>query len=366
MVEKSVPAMDGPDFHKWERKFDLELDNIRAGLEWWIAAGDGFHAVRGSTRIHRYWSDRGYQTEGRNWIMRALACSSDLDPKLRATGLKALGMLSYEQADLKAAKECHEEALRLNEAIGNREGAASTHNDLGGLSQKLGEYEAARWHFQQALDTNRELGLSLCAALNMGNLGGLAADMGNFEEALRLFGDGLEIVRRADTQRVVPGFLSMIGSALHRTGELERAEETLKEGLALTRAHGNRAWEPSILNALGTLALDRGELSAAGRYLREGLAIAHRAGSQHDIAGCLEGLAEAAVREQDPERATTLYSAANSLRRSIRCPLPRCNETSQAEWLQSLRERLGVERFDTVWAEGRKLPQDRVLVVALE
>ena len=47
--------------------------------------------------------------------------------------------------------ECHERALRLNQEIGNKQGAAAAYGNLGGAYHSLSEYKRAVEYHERAL-----------------------------------------------------------------------------------------------------------------------------------------------------------------------------------------------------------------------
>ena len=115
----------------------VELDNLRAALEWLIASespesqrGESL-ALRLSIALGRYWYQHGHAVEGSEWLDKALAASSSSPDELRAQGLRLLGVLKESQRDLDTATQLFEQALDLFRTSGDRAGEAACLNSLG-------------------------------------------------------------------------------------------------------------------------------------------------------------------------------------------------------------------------------------------
>ena len=114
------------------------------------------------------------------------------------------------------------------------------------------------------------------------------------------------------------------------------------------------AWTRTLL---GTLAVRQGRLDEARALLDEALALSMGAYSTSMVTLCLAAFARLSFVEGDAERAGLLAGAADGLRRrgGLRAwPMLRQME---AELVAQIREALGADRFDQVYADGTRLKQ---------
>jgi predicted ATPase/DNA-binding SARP family transcriptional activator len=95
----------------------VEHDNVRAALEWTLAAGDPI-GPRLARAFGRVWLARGQLEEGRDWLQRALSVHPDRD-ELRAELLGLLGAIVYELGEMPRADEVLTEGLELAGAAAN-------------------------------------------------------------------------------------------------------------------------------------------------------------------------------------------------------------------------------------------------------
>jgi predicted ATPase len=72
-AERSEPELKGPDQALWLKRLELDHDNLRAGLAWSIEYGEIEVAYRLGGALWRFWTNRGYLFEGRQWLERILS-----------------------------------------------------------------------------------------------------------------------------------------------------------------------------------------------------------------------------------------------------------------------------------------------------
>jgi non-specific serine/threonine protein kinase len=365
LVLRYIGEAEQAAFADWSRRFDIELDNLRLAIGQWIGVGEADNALGLSMHLHRYWSDRGLQSEGRRWIERSLQVPGS-SARSRASAHKALGLLIFQQKQLDQARAVFEEGLRLYESLGDVREAASMANDVGTCAYEAGLYDEAERFFGKALAVNRELGLDLCVAMNLGNLGHVADDLGDFNRAMELFEEGLALTKQAGADRIVPGFLGAIGATLRKMGEAERAGAALREGLSLAREQGAVFWQPLILDNLGMLAVDSGEFEDAYILHSQSLALVRKSGDRRAAAASLEGIASLYARERRDAEAARLLGAASALRQSINAPLSPSQGPSHEALTKRLKRALGERGFAAAEAEGRAETFESAIAMALQ
>jgi predicted ATPase len=221
---------------------------------------------------------------------------------------------------------------RLATLLGSAGAAARTAararalNGAGALAQCQGEYEAARALYEESLAIRRELGDQHGIADSLNNLGILASDQGEYEAARALY----------------------------------------EESLAIRRELGNQQGIAGSLNNLGNVAYSQGEYEAARALNEESLAICRELGDQRGIAYGLEGVAAAAGAQGQPERAALIFGAAEALREVLGAPLTPSDRAEYDRYVAAARAALDEAAFAAAWAEGRALPLDQAIAIALD
>src|SRR5439155_937520 len=77
----------------WLERLDLEQENLRAALTWSLDEGEVETALRLGGALWRFWYTRGYLSEGRHWLDRALTADAGAPTLARASALAGAGIL---------------------------------------------------------------------------------------------------------------------------------------------------------------------------------------------------------------------------------------------------------------------------------
>ena len=101
-AEAASEKLDGPEQSIWLDRLESEHDNLRAALEWALQSGELEAALQLAADLYRFWYVRGYWSEGRDWLKRALAATLHIDQReaglmsARARALNGAGWLADE------------------------------------------------------------------------------------------------------------------------------------------------------------------------------------------------------------------------------------------------------------------------------
>ncbi|HVM02347.1 MAG TPA: LuxR C-terminal-related transcriptional regulator [Acidimicrobiales bacterium] len=309
---------------------EVERDNLRAALVWFLGQGDAGSALRMGSALTPFWKTRahfreGYR-EGRELLEQALALGADAPSGMRVRGLWGVGILSLLQGDLDRASSALKESLALArvhryerpavEALNllafiavftddpltalplleESVGWARDRQDKGALLTALGLYgraqlfsgdtDAARAAFAEC----RDLGRSPEVAREGEALVGLvwvALSKGRHDEAARLFAAALPLVRRSGDPFALALLLSFAGELAWRRGEHPGAATALEEGMELARSIGAPFPLSRCLLGLGRLASTAGDQESAVRLVEDAEEGARRAVLPHAVVRCL-------------------------------------------------------------------------------
>jgi non-specific serine/threonine protein kinase len=161
--------------------------------------------------------------------------------------------------------------------------------------------------------------------------------------------------------------MSGLGLIEGARGNYGRATALLEESLALERATGDTVGLASTLRTFGRVMLWQGNHERAMALYQESLILLRTIGTRRvGIAMCLEGLAAAAVMQEQPERAARLFGAAEALRDTIHAPLPPTYRADYDRQMSHLRARLEETALTAAWAEGRAMTIEEAIECALE
>jgi tetratricopeptide (TPR) repeat protein len=151
--------------------------------------------------LDRFWFVRGHYAEGRQQVEEALVRSEHADasaipPAVRAQALSAAGTLAWAQGDFTTAAVRHQQAQRLFEAAGDRQGTAFSLNNLGVQAMRRGEADRALALFQRAIDEYQMIGDTWGGSIAQANIGSQLLELGDLERAETLLRESHDTLRR--------------------------------------------------------------------------------------------------------------------------------------------------------------------------
>lgn len=405
LVERAQVELRGANQVIWLRRLDVDAPNLRAALGWALGPGDADVGLRLATALTPYWEMRGHTREGLGWLERALARSGEPNDGLRAWALMAAGELAIDLGDHPRAAAWVNEALDLSRQRRDEAGGAVATHLLGLLAQHLGDYRRAVTLYHESLTTYERLGMKWHVAWLLHHIGMVTAFQGDLEgsrgtherslalfrelgdrdrvgAALRLLavvaidqGDYPTATERGEEALslfIELGVTEGVAHATYTLGDIARLENDIGRARVLyersvdqLRELGDRRCVASTLRNLGLVAHRQSDTGRAVRLLRESLTIREELGDKAGIAECFEGFAGLRRSLGEAGEAAALYGAAEALRKAIGSVRPASETASFSDALGTLRAELGLQRFNTKWAEGSEVTLAAAIKLAL-
>jgi predicted ATPase/DNA-binding SARP family transcriptional activator/Flp pilus assembly protein TadD len=401
LAQFAAPELTGPEQGAWLDRLETEHDNLRQALTTFRELEASEVELRLAAALWRFWWQRGYLSEGRDWLEQALADAGDADPALLADAHDGAGALAEAQADLAAAALHHEAALKLRRAIGDRSGEIRSLTDFGIVADKLGDSERAVRLFEEGIALARDEDDRPRLAACLANLGFVCLDRGDsqraataFRESLELFRDledqqnlsyvlgglgnlvflegdyagaaalqeeSLRVLRELGDRQGVADATADLGHAVQRQGDLDRAEELYVEAWRRYQELGDRGGIAFALLHLGRLAHLRGDIGRAEALLGESYHIAGQIGDKQFLTEAIESLAGVTCDRGDVALCARLLGVAEVLRETSGIALPAVLQPELDRCVATARAALGDAGFAAARGEGRALTPEQVM-----
>jgi predicted ATPase/class 3 adenylate cyclase len=344
----------------------LEVDNIRAALQWAIGAGDADLAVRLCAAIPALWFRTGTLEEGRAWLERAFALGDRLSESARARALNLLGRIRQIGGDNSPeVAAAFDESLALYRRLGDERGIARALMNLGNLKRRERDLNGAEELFRQALAIYERLGEAYGQGGALLNLGDLYSARGDRDQARALFEHARDITRSGGARITYAYSLQYLGTMAVVDGDLDRAEELYRQSREEFAELGTRpglAWSSYYL---AIVARERGDTDRARELFGEALRGVQELGHMPGIALALIGLAGVERAERHPRRAAVLLGAAREIQRRASLSISTVEEATIREIETDSRQALGDEELAAALSEGRRLDVSRAVALAL-
>ncbi len=320
LVEASYGKLWGPTQVDTLSILEAELDNLRTALAWMAnAPGNDELLLRMAGSLWRFWEIRGYISEGRSLLERALDKNPESSTYLRANGLRGAGNLARQQGDYEQAKLMHGQSLSLFREMGDEYTlwTARELDVLGEIAQYQGEYELATDLHSESLAIRYEIGDKEGIAVSLGQLGVIALDRGQNQQARELLEESLRLNRELGDRLYTALSLNNLGFVAYHLCEYRHAISLFEEAVSIYRELNDRPGISNTLLNLGNVLKDQGEFEPAKSYYGECLVIKNEIGDKRGIARATTALAEVVFLQGNYLRAAELAEQSLSLSRDL-------------------------------------------------
>jgi tetratricopeptide (TPR) repeat protein len=284
-----------PESGLWLDRLERDHDNLRAAGDWFIEAEEAESGFQLGAVLARFWSSRGYLTEGRERLAALLALCHTADTPARAEALTRAGSMAYLQGDYEQAESLIQEGLALARALEDRWVVCRALHYLADVAVARNDNPAARAYHQEKVDIARDLGDWSGVAGSLIGLGGAAYRQGDLNTAQAFYEESLALSRQMGASSFgLSNPLNSLGCVARDRGDYSTARELFEQALAIGRELGIKVIMATSLNNLATVAHRQGDLLQAQTLYEECLAIHREMGSKPGIDHCLSQLAELA------------------------------------------------------------------------
>jgi predicted ATPase/DNA-binding CsgD family transcriptional regulator/Tfp pilus assembly protein PilF len=354
LAERAEPELVGAQQAVWFERLEVEHDNLRVALEHSLTCGPVEQGLRLALVLSRLWSVRGYVSEGRAWLDRALAAAPDASPLLRAKALGATSGLAGLAGDGAAAVAAAEQSLAIARRLADPQTSARALSLLGGYAV-FHDPARARAVLEQSVTLATEAEDHWGLVWSLWWLGWVQAAQGDHGAARGRFQDSLAVAEGIHDPSGRYKALAGLGYVALQQGDYGVAEDLLEQAVAGSRELSDLVWTAGSLGCLGDLAAARGDYARARSLLDEGLVLARQSGYGHVIARVLQSLGKVAQAEGDLAAARPVFEEGLALLQAVG------NRIEAAELFVRLGEvahaldepRSARELFDRALAEAR-------------
>lgn len=259
---------------EWLNRLELELDNLRHGMEWTISNGMAEQALRISSGLLEFWDLHTIFIEGSRWLERALALPGAQDPalaKLRARAMLALGVLIMRRHELNPGAEMIFQTLELADQLGEVHTRGMAHMWLARMYKTRRDDEKSREEFSLAAEDLRAAGDVWNLAIVDGFLASFHVDHLTNDELRALMEKNINLARDLGHNLILADALMGLAEVDMHEQMFDRAYERISEAINIYRELGNGAWVAESIVQLGGVQKMRGDLGQATILIFVGL-----------------------------------------------------------------------------------------------
>jgi tetratricopeptide (TPR) repeat protein len=367
LAEQAEPYLITAQQVVWLDRLEVELDNLRAALEWFFIQKDEVECgLRLASSLLRFWLDHSRVNEGRNWLEEGLARSKD-KRSLYAKFRHAAGTLARRQGDFASAHTHLEESLLASRGANDKVREAKTLGNLAYTIAEEGDLETAERYMRQSLEIYQTLNDEWGIAITLGNLANILCDQGNYKAGRKLYEQCLYLLRELKDDLRIVGTLTGLGLVALDESDYVSARAYAEEALALQRQLGDRdkISLSLLLTVLGRVAYAESDCSRALTLFQESLTLRSQHGEKPGIILSLEDIARV-IRQDDSPRATSLWSSVEKFRQELGFPRPPVESARYAVELEKIKMVLEDKKFASAWVKGQVIGLEQAITLALQ
>ncbi len=379
-AESAGLELHGPDQGLWLRRLDLDWDNLRAALAFFLAGQEGAEAVLRIGNALQYFFWTRCQRYGIDAVLSVLSGPAPVPAAVRAKALCFCGTmvgstLGWDsEAERRAAGALADQGLELARALGDQGLTGYTLSDSAWLAESLGEHAKALQRAEEGLEIARNLGDKWLIGNSLAALGTVAAAPA---EKRALWQEAVEQLKRV-------GDLAVCSVCMASRAVLELEEEQsavagalLEEAIALSEEIGAPLHLYWCWGLLGEARVLEGGFEEAAVCSQKALAGFRRLGLRDLAVSHLINIACCATRlgrHKEAAQLTGSYDVMHSPylrhagtpgRSNVFEKLTLLQEKLREDSRDYLRQALGKEAFQLGYATGTRLTFDGAVELAL-
>jgi predicted ATPase/DNA-binding SARP family transcriptional activator/tetratricopeptide (TPR) repeat protein len=350
---------------KRKKQFEMEHDNLRAGLQWSLDGPNRDRVEMGARiacALEPFWKYQGYYREGRAWLEKSLHlldASKFSSSLLYAKTLYSAGHLATFQEDFASARpflktsvavyesieppdipglsaaltmlamatpenvdvacELSVEAVRLCSTLGS-EGTPDLARSLfwaGNFAYQKGDYNTAQSYAEESRALWQQADYVLESAAPISTLGHIALRRKDYVSARTHYEESLRLWQEAEDGWAIATLISWLGDLERVIGNYEEAGRRYKESLKMWQDRGLEQQVGLDLRDLGLVEMHQGHYDDALKLLKESLPLLRRfsldLSEDTSIALNLAGLSEIARKRDQAVLAARLLGAAEAM-----------------------------------------------------
>jgi predicted ATPase/DNA-binding CsgD family transcriptional regulator len=367
LAEEAEQEARGKEQAVWMRRLDADLNNLRGALERSLSR-DGLveQGLRLAGALMRYWDNRGYFSEGRQWCTQLLSKAEPDQERTqptvgRAKALRTLARMFWQQGDFAEARSIYDASLEMSRALGDDPGIAAALLGLGNVAMWRGEYDLSLSLYQECLAIGRRLGDTAIISNALGQVGIAQMWKGEYRAAQSPLEEVLAIDReRGDSAGIANALLTQ-GAVAFQLGQYEQAKALIEQSLSIGEAVGVEWNTAPCLAWLGLIALRQGDPQHAQTFFLDGLVRAQVSGIRRWSRWYLVGLAEVARLRGEIKRAAKLVGASEGVLTAAGGHYSLGASAELDRITSSVSTDLDEETFTSLRAEGRAMSHDEAM-----
>ncbi len=309
VAENGCPRLESEDQVAVLDTCDREIGNLRAALSW-FEREQADECLQLAVFLWRFWRFRGFLTEGRTRLIKALESEPRTESIWRARALIGAGVLAQLQFDHDESKRLLGECLKLSEKLKDKALRTEALHELGWTHHRLNELDQARTCFQKCRVEAEELNDELWFAKATHGIGCVDWREGKTDEAEASIEASHRVFSKLSIPRLEALAIGNLGMIHHQRQDFDKARDCTTRAIAIFEEIGEKDTIKTYTYNLASVFQTLGEPENAIRYYEQLLDLSAETGDSLYLSAANAGLSEIRLAQGEIETAFGLAGKA--------------------------------------------------------
>jgi len=216
-------------------------------------------------------------------LIQKKAKETKTDIEWKSIAIGNLGNIYQIKGDLDIAMEYYENALKLNEDLGLKQGMITIYGNMGIVYQTKGNLDKAMEYHEKAFELTKELGRKDDMASVSGNIGLVYKIKGELDKALEYYENALKLNTELERKEGLAITYGNIGNVYRIKEDLDKALQYNEIALKMYTELNSKIGIATAFGNIGNIYQIKGDYVKAMEYLFKALRL-------HEILGRKEGI----------------------------------------------------------------------------
>jgi predicted ATPase/class 3 adenylate cyclase len=351
-----------------------EIENLRAAFEWGLQ-NHVQDALELAANMAMSITMMGAQIEGIDLLKSAMEKHRALPPvegdaarvrkEVYAHGCFSLGALLQGTGEIVRSRATLKEAIDIARELGDQRLLGVSLEMYASAGNMLKEPDTVAVA-QEGLEIFRQLQYSPGLAMGYANLARWETVHGDFREGEKY----MDLMRATMEETQISfqsGFVYLgLGIGARLQGQHKLAIHHFEDGLEISKRLAHKGLMAIMTSEIAHTQRAQGDFTKAKNTYRQTIKVFQDQGNRPAVAHQLECFAMIAIVEEDPQRAATLFGAAEAVRERTGHQRTDEEQVEHEQFLVRLRSMLPEAEFQALLTDGRAMTMERAIEYALE
>jgi hypothetical protein len=334
-------------------------------------------ALRMAGALPNFWFRRGYESEGLQWIHKAIERAQGLSEveaetarerkTVIAKAWQAASFLNFSRGDMREASKAAAACAEYARQLGNKTMLGTVLAFEASAKMMAGSFNDVDDSLTEALEAADETNDPLAIGMVYGMIGARRMMAGMHDERTKeMVTKGLAALQTNENRFGYTMISFAVAMSARFNGRFEEARTQFAPLIPTFLSFGDYHRSNMIRSEIAHMDRLEGRHAEAAAQYRETILEWKRLGHRAAVANQFECFAFIAKAQEQPERATILLGAAEALRELINIDMSRMERVEYERELADLKANMNEKDFNSAWGRGHAMTMDEAIELAIQ